>query len=364
MSKKYYAQIIAGNYLKNITAEPCSINVDGKFLHGLSIDEFAEGFVSLLALVRRLYSDIANNPADFGITLKEIEDIDAKTTDYTNSNAGFLRVPNLLYILGLSSTLESNGALAVDCGSLLANAKALKITGLPILLAKLREYGFDVSDFGKSPKAGETLSVIYIDNRYLTVALKSMADALSELTKGDLRNSKNDYFYMMHPALLEGESVKEPKLTIDSIYNILDEVQRGYADTLHKSVENVTKLSIRKGQLMRNDWTCTYTNKKTKKVLMSLQVSQDKLSAKLNLQNINQYIPVVAEMPEKIQNVIVSGGWECGSCNPRCSGGFAFEIDGKAYNKCHCGSFVFGDFSSEDIPFYQRLIEIEMKQND
>jgi len=311
----------------------------------------------LLATLRNLYSDIADNPADFGMMLKEAEDVNVKTPAYTNSNASFLRVPNLLFVLGLSSVVESVGTLTTDCNVLLANAKALKIAGLPTLLDKLRDYGFYISDFGKSPKAGEMLSISFPDNRYLTAVLKSMAEALSELTGGDLRNPKNDYFYMMLPAIIENETVKEPKLTIDTLYNALDEAQRDLAAGLHKIVENDTKYSIRKGQLMRNEWTSTYTTKKSKKVLMSLQVSQDKLSVKLNLNHINQYISIIRDMSGKISKAITDGGWECGGCNPRCSGGFAFEIDGNSYNKCHCGSFVFSVLSVEEVIFRGHLFK-------
>jgi len=362
MDKKYYVQIIASNYLKNVTSGQTDINIHNKFLHGLSQEEFADGFSTLLSLIYQLYRDISDSPANFNMMLKKAEDVNAKTTDYTNSNASFLRVPNLLYILGVSSTLEPDGALTVDCSMLTASAKTLKITGLPLLLAKLREYGFDISDFGKTPKAGETLSIAYIDNRHLTIALKSMADALSELTNNDLRNPKNDYFYMMHPALLENETVKEPKLGIDSIYNTLDCAQRDLAATFHKIAADSTTHKIRKGPLMRNDWTCTYTGKKNKKVLMSLQINQHNLSVKLNLPNINRYIYLAADMPNSIQNVIKHGGWECGGCNPRCSGGFAFEMDGEAYNKCHCGSFVFSDFSAENLKYYADLLEKEKLQ--
>jgi len=360
MHKKYCVQIIADNYLKNLTADIPTIDIHDKFLNGLSKEEFTDGFNALLSLTRQLYADISSNPADFGMMLKEVSDINAKNADYTNSNASFLRVPNLLYILGISSSLESDGVLTVDGGLLTANAKSLKITGFPVLLSKLSEYGFEVSDFGKTPKAGETLSVAYIDNRYLTTALKAIANALSELTKGDLRNPKNDYFYMMHPALLANETVKEPKLSIDTIFNTLDSVNCAYAEAFHKFVMDGTKHTIRKGQLMRNDWTCTYTNKSNKKVLMSLQIQQNNLSVKLNLQSIDQYISTVADMPDKIQRIIRDGGWECGGCNPRCSGGFAFEMDGKAHNKCHCGSFVFSDLTENDLQYCNNLLAREL----
>ena len=358
--KRYYIQYIADNYLRNLSADVTLINVHDKFLCGLSREEFTEGYNSLLGIMRQLYTDIANNPADFGMMLKEAMDINAKSTDYTNSNASFLRMPNLLYVLGISSSLDSDRTLNVKSSKLIANAKQLKITGLPVLLAKLRGYGFDISDFGKAPKKGESLMIDFIDNRHLLTALKSMADSLSELTKGDLRNSKNDYFYIAHPTLVENETVKEPKLSIDTIYNTLDTVQREYAEAFHKLVANDTKHSIRKGQLMRNESTCTYTSKKNKKVLMSLQVNQNNLSIKLNLQSINKYISAVADMPDKIKRVIRDGGWECGGCNPRCSGGFAFEMDGKAHNKCHCGSFVFSDLTEDDLQYCNNLLEREL----
>jgi len=360
MNRRYYVQAIAENYLKNVIADPVSINVHNKFLHGLSTDEFLEGFKSLLSLMRQLYGDIAENPADFGMILKDVVDIDAKNADYTNSNASLIRVPNLLLLLGARANLGSDMTLTIDGGVLIQEAKKLKITGLPLLLAKLMEYGFEINDFDKSPVAGEMLSVSYIDNRNLTATLKSMAVALSEMNKGDLKSPKKDYFYMMHNGLLENEAVKEPKPTFDVIYNVLDPVQRGYADDLHEIVADYSKQNIRMGGLMRNDWSCAYTGKKNKKVLMSFQVHQDNFSVKLNLNNINQYIYLVAEMSDKIKNVVRNGGYECGSCNPRCSGGFKFEMDGEAYNKCHCGSFVFSGLTEEDIAYCKNLLKEEI----
>ena len=357
---KYYVEIIAANYLKNVVPDPVTLEVHDKFLHGLTRDEFAEGFKALLSLVRKLYGDIADDPAGFGMPLKEIVDIYAKTPDYTNSNAGFIRAPHLLLIIGAISELCSDGTLTVDGGALTANAKILKITGLTALLAKLRDYGFDISDFGKALKAGELLSFVYVDNRYLTTALKSMADALLELTEGDLRNPKNNYFYMMNPALLASETVKEPKMTIDSVYHAISPVERDYAARLHNLADSVAKYKVRIGGFMRNDWSCVYTSKKSKKVLMSLQVEQN-LSVKLNLQNIGRYISMVSDMPERIQGVFRSSGWDCAKCNPRCAGGFKYELDGKAYDKCHCGVFVFNKLTGDDVEYCEKLLREEIE---
>lgn len=359
MTKQYYVQLIADNYLKNVINDPVTIKVHDKFLYGLDKDEFQEGFFALLALIRNLYNDIVQSPANFGMLLKEIIDIDAKDVDYTNSNASFLRVPNLLLVFGAYSEIQSDMSLSID-GNVLSNAaKELKITGLPLLCSKLNEYGFEISGINKTIKTGDIIKISYTDNKFLTAALKAMADALLEMNKGDIKKSKN-YFYMMHNEILINEKVKEPKLTIESIYHALDPAAQENAAALHESVAGVTKQAVRMGGFMRNDWSCVYTGNKNKKVLMSLQVNQQTLSVKLNLQHIGEYMSLVAEQPEKIREAIQSNGWNCGNCNPGCSGAFSFEMDGKTYNKCRCGSFVFNDITMKDVTSFKKLLNKEL----
>ncbi len=359
MEKQYYINIIAENYLKNVIDNPDSMKVNDKFLHGLDQNQFKEGFLTLLSTVRSLYGDVARDPSSFGMLLKDNIDINAKNTDYTNSNASFLRIPNLLLILGARAELQPDMSLTIDGGVLSSAAKELKITGLPFLLSKLREYGFDINGVENTIKKGDIISISYNNNQALTTVLKAMADALLEMNNGDIKKQKN-YFYMMHNGILEGEKVKEPKLTVKSIYHALDPLRSESAAELHESVADVTKQAVRMGGFMRNDWSCVYTNIKNKKVLMSLQVNQEKLSAKMNLQHINQYMPLVTEQPNKIQESIRSNGWDCGHCNPGCSGGFSFEMDGKAYNKCRCGSFVFEDITIEDVQSCKKLLGQEL----
>ena len=359
MEKQFYINVIAENYLKNVIDDPDSMKVHDRFLHGLDQKQFKEGFLTLLSLVRNIYSDVAHDPSSFGMLLKDNIDINAKNTDYTNSNASFLRVPNLLFVLGARAELQPDMALTVNGGVLSSSAKELKITGLPFLLSKLREYGFDIKGMENTIKKDDVISFSYGNNIALTAVLKAMADAVLELNNGDIKKQRN-YFYMMHNGILEGEKVKEPKLTVKSIYHALDSLRSESAAALHESVADVTKQAVRMGGFMRNDWSCVYTNIKNKKVLMSLQVNQEKLSAKLNLQHISQYMPLVIEQPNKIQETIRSNGWDCGHCNPGCSGGFSFEMDGKAYNKCRCGSFVFEDITMEDVQSCRKLLSQEL----
>lgn len=360
MNKQYYVQEIAGNYLKNIVDDPAVMKIDPVYLHGAEKEAFQQGYTALLALARSLYADIARDPASFGMLLKEYVEPDAKNTDYTNSNNSFLRVPNLLLAIGLSGECQPDISLAIDGCIFLATTKELKITNMPVLLGKLREYGFEIDGFGKTVKAGDKLHVSYPDSRHLVFALKSMADAMLQLNKGDIKKSKN-YFYMLHGGLLESETVKAPKLTISSLCHALDSDRSQTAQFLHEAVAASSKAAIKMGGFMRNDWSCVYTGTKNKRVLMTLHVNQDKLSAKLNLQHIGQYIDKITDYPEAVRDTIRNSGWECGHCQSGCSGGFAFEMEAQAYNKCRCGSFLFEDVSADTSAYCKQLLTLELE---
>lgn len=355
----YYVQEIAGNYLKNVMNEPQTMRVHPAFLHGIDRKQFQEGFLALLRLVRSLYTDIAKDPSSFGMLLKENVERDAKNTDYTNSNASFIRVPNLLLLLGARGALQPDKSLELDGEKLLAAAKELKISSLPFLLLKLCEYGFRTSGYAKTIKDSDRIHFSYPDNPNLVVALKAMADAQMFLNKGDFKKPKN-YFYMLHSGLLEDEAVKTPKLTVESIYHVLGSEKREAAAALHEMVAESSKPAIRMGGFMRNDWSCVYTGNKSKKVIMSLQVCQDKLSAKLNLQHIGKYINKVMDYPEHIRETIRTNGWDCGCCREGCAGGFVFEMDSRTYNKCRCGAFLFADISGDEIPYCKELLKQEL----
>lgn len=359
MEKQYYVQIIAENYWKNVMDNPVSLRPHAKFLYGTEPNVFVEGFGALVSVMRDLYRAVEQMPAEFGMMLKENLEYDSKTPAYTGSNNSFLRVPHLLLLFGALGTLQPDLSLALNGEALLRDAKTLKITGLPLLLGKLQEYGFVISGYEKTVKPGDTVTVAFPDTRALTVALKAMTDALLELNGGDLKKSKN-YFYMMHAGLLENEKVKAPKLTVEEIYHVLDPEQRPLAAALHDCVQQHTKLSVRMGGFMRNDWSCIFTGKKNKRVLMTLHVNQEVLSAKLNLQNIGAYIPTVKDQPERIQEAVRTSGWDCGRCNSGCAGPYSFEIDGTSYHKCRGGSFFFEKISKEDVPSFQKLITEEL----
>ncbi len=370
MQPHYYVQLIAQNYAKNLAAvpEPEKFQVCQKFLYGLDAKTFRQGFEALHGLLHSLYAAVEREPQSFGMPLKEIEDINAKSVDYTASNAALLRMPHLLLVVGAYGALTPNGVLEIKGDAFLAGVKELKITNAVPLLLKMEQFGLQIGGIEKSTKRVPPDTVITLtcpECRVLSAALKAMAQALLELNGGNLKRNRV-YFYMVHPGLLEREKVKKPRLEVGSLLQALSPAKRELAAALHKNVVSAARPKVEIGGpgLMRNDWSCVYTSQKSKKVIMSLQVCQDQFSIKMNLQHIGDYVPLVKQQPERIQAFIRDGGWECGRCHEGCLGGFAFEMDGRQYNKCRGGSFVIEDIGAEDVPSCQALLERELLSED
>ncbi len=356
---QYYVQVIANNYLKNIVDQPTRMNVHKSFLHGVDEDEFHSGFNELLSTVRLLYTDIVSEPKKFDMPLKQNTVTDAKNADYTQSHAGFLRVPNLLFLIGYQGELLTDMTITIAGNKLLSGAKDLKITKVQSLMNRLTDYGFEMDGISKNLHANDMISISFPQNRFLIPALKSMSEAMATINHHDDRKPKN-FFYMMDYRILENEKPKTPKLTVDYILHTLDKEQKEVAAILNDFIVRYAKPTVRMGGFSRNDWSCVYNLNVSKKVILSLITCQDNLSVKLNLAHINRYIDSLMQYPEEIITAIKASGWECGRCRDNCAGPFSFIYESKEYNKCRCGSFVFDHFNKDTIHCYIELLEKEI----
>jgi len=362
---KYYVQQIASYYLRNLVPEPeaGSVTVDRDFLQGFDIEEFRDGYLTLLRLVRSMYTDVMNEPGAFGMPLMEAVEENSKSTNYTKSHDGFKRIPHILLILGVAGKITANMTLTVSGGDLITVAKSVKLVKMPEMLNKLKDYGFEITGFTKQVKEGDALTVSYPDCRAVLPVLKSMADAQSIIAKGDIRRN-NAYFYMMMPDILKSSKVKEPVLTFGDMYRALNDNNREIAVIFNECIGNKAKVKFRTIDFMRNRWHGVYTGIKSKQVLCTIKNEHDDLSVKMNLEHIGTYMDTVMALPEGLQKEIRENAWNCNQsqCNPKCAGGFKFEMDGEKYSKCRGGAFTFTNIAPDDAEHLKLLLEHEMKR--
>jgi len=360
----YFVQEIARNYLKNLPDGTEEFTVHQKHLHGLSEEEFKDGYYALILFMRGLYADIIKDPSSFGMPL-----IDAATgdhgVDYSKSHSGFVRVPRLLLAIGLAGMLNTDMTLSISGGEFLKITKKLIVTGVNSLLQHLADYGFEITGFAKKVNLYDEITIGYPDCRALPAVLSSFAKAHTAATSGRWY-ADIEHFYMMTPQLIESETPKI-KFGIEYLYRCLNGENREIAKVLHDFVvgKNHKTKTLFSG-FMRNIWTCSYTGIKTKKTIMSLKTRQDRLRVKLNLENIREYMDAIMQMPGYIRENIRSNGDPCNrshQCFSKCIGGFAFEMDGIAYKTCRVSAFWFNNLSIDDIPYIKNLLELEMRRD-
>ena len=361
---KYDVQQIARNYMRNLPDGTETFKVHPMYLQGLLEEEFKDGYNALIQLKRDIYTGVITNPKDFGMPLIPI----GSFHDYPKSHSKFLRVPRLLYAIGLVGVLGADMTLYVNGQEFLEAAKQLLITGTLDLLHQFTDYGFEIAGLSDKINSNDELIFSYPDCRALTVVLSSMAKACAPDTSRGAMYTNKGYFHVMSPHLFEFETPKNINCGIEYLYRCLNDQNRETAKALHDLITSKGhKLKTQLGGLMRNNWTFTYTGKKSKRVLMFLQTRQDNLIIKLNLENIDEYKNEIMQIPEHIREHIRNNGHKCDRtdrCLPKCMGGIVYSLDDVEYFTCRVSAFLFYNISAADLPYIKKLIELEMKREE
>ena len=330
--------------LLGLTESFDGLNVHKTYLNGLDADEFRSGMDALARTLKTMYTGMINEPQLYA--MKDPDDV-----------KGLVKNTNFLLLLAQKAILN-DGSLEVD-GQILGTAlKDARVTKPEIYFQILEPLGFTVAGLGKKIEASESIIVSFPDNGFLLTALKAVADAAGAFSPIN-PNTGNYYFELLDHRALENYPAAEPKLTMEYILTKLSGESREVAGMFYEFIKPLAKCDI-KGSI-GHYWTPTFTLKSTKKVIMSLKLTLDSHDVKLNLANIGKYTELLEDLPAKMMGEIKDGGWSCGNCGPKCAGGFAFELDGKSYNKCRGGSFLFDRVASDTVTLYKEMLEMELE---
>jgi len=313
-------------------------------LSGLSHEAFVSGLSALAQTFKALYTGMANEPQAYG--MKDGRDI-----------KGLAKNTYFLLLLAQKGILEG-AALEVGGESF---ARALKSAGVtkPELYFRIFEtLGFVITGLGKKIETSGQIIVEFPDNNDLLPVLKAMADAVGMFSKAN-PNRGNAYFELLDCRVLENDPATEPKVTMAFILSKLSDQSRAVAEKFDTFLEAFAKREIKGG--IDWYWTLTYTLRSTKKVIMSLKLDLQGHDVKLNLGNIGKYTALLEGFPEKLLSEITDGGWACGDCNEKCRRAFVFELDGKVYKKCCCGSFFFIEPDKADTEWLLELLKKELE---
>jgi len=344
IEKRRLATTCVEKNLTGLTTNFEGINVHENYLSGLEKEEFYSGLDALAQVFYTLYTGMISEPQIYAMK----NDGDVK---------GLIKNMNFLLLLAQKGILN-NDSLEID-GNIFASAlKEAKVTKTEIYFHILESLGFITIGLDKKIEASEKITVEFPDNKYMLTALKAMADAVG-MFSGINPNRGSNYFNLLDYRVLERHPAAVPKDTMEYILSKLKSENRDVAQIFYEFVKPFVKCDI-KGDIGWY-WTPTFTLKSTKKVIMSLKLTPESHDVKLNLSNIGKYTELLEGFPAKMIDEITDGGWDCGNCNSKCESAFVFDLDGKSYRKCRCGSFVFMEPDKNDSKLLLRLLKKEVE---
>ena len=186
---------------KELIAYPNEFPIHDVYTTTCTLEELKSGFRELHEIFTRCYEDILTDPADMLLPTYDMNEYGYFSKEARMSREESYKYAKVLYVLGYSGELKSNGELCTQADKLKEQCKALKITNIGAFLNKLGNYGFTAEGLvnGKI-KSNTDIIISYPENRfgngadYVSDILSSEQDReTAQLIHDEL--IKRNYFY-------------------------------------------------------------------------------------------------------------------------------------------------------------------------
>jgi len=156
------------------------------------------------------------------------------------------------------------------------------------------------------------------------------------------------------------------KLQFSDFLNNVDLFYKSFVIELDKFLnENDAKIKI---EMAKNGYVVSYNHAKDKKVIFNYVFRKSGIIMRIYADNLNEYIDVIASLPEKTLKKILAAG-DCKrlldptKCNSRCQMGYEFVIADEAYKKCRFNCFMI-PLTDENMPYLKQIIEEEVTERN
>ena len=151
--------------------------------------------------------------------------------------------------------------------------------------------------------------------------------------------------------------------------NFLDNVDifyKKFVTELHDYLnENKAKMTIK---MAKNGYVVSYSHAGNKKVIFNYVFRKSGIIMRIYADNLNNYIDVIASLPEKVLKKALAAG-DCKrlldptKCSSHCAMGYDFIIDNIRYKKCRFNCFMI-PLNDENMPHLRQIIENEVSERN
>lgn len=150
------------------------------------------------------------------------------------------------------------------------------------------------------------------------------------------------------------------KIGFETFLQSVGESERGFVGELHGFLtENGCKCDIKEA---KSGFVVSYVH--GKKTMMNYVQRKSGTKVRIYAANVGSYCELLDSFPPKMKADIVKAApckrlLDPSACNPKCSMGYVFELDGTLYKKCRNTAFMFG-LSEENNGYIRKFLEKEL----
>lgn len=346
---------------------PERITIHKDFLGELSEEEFEYSFRQIHELFYRIYTDMAEHPEFFGLSMYRLDEC-----DYFSKEAREVRIapwkPFYLLLELFAWGELRNGIIAVE----MATFRELnQVKKTDALIRALEDYGFVFvgTKNGKLPPAGSVLEIDYPDNRNILVVLSLTA---KKVMNTQLKNVSN-YFSNL-AAFCNGFISWNYKLLQEDFETCsLAEGCDYVADKMHNSADREFVAAMDKtlqeagfavGRGDPNEGPAIRYFKSKSAYDFALVSLEGELMLELRIRNAEKCMEYLKKCPERVVEMFRQTDVGCQNrVNGTCKCGVKYVFEGEEKWHCGCCGAPFKLHPAvEDMVHYLRLVELGKKR--
>jgi hypothetical protein len=342
-------------------------------LNGLDELPFWRAFGELRDIFGDFYKQATEHPENTAMPLYELEKYDWKSKEAKAGHTALLSFSITLFALASASVWENN-VLTVNHARF---KEAIKIMGGSKTAEQIQRfcgYGFTFSEWnGKKFSTNcETFTMDYPDNPNMLIVIAAIGNKITQYRQFQedkqekILNSHSglgniEQFVQFDPNVYATDSGALPSKTLNHMMNTVGESN---GQILCSIVERFMErgLELRFGVCFAGN---NFYDKKGKDTLNSIGFghysmgirANEPLTLRVKLIRINQYIEKIEVLPPHLKTCF--DNVKCQNCSEKCTRKIKYTLDGKKKIACACETFIFNNFSTDDIDTLMELYDAE-----
>lgn len=350
---KYCCQNTAQNYLDHIIPVPDNFKVKPECLFGLNQNiNFIKGLKTLTEIIKKIYSDMIENPDEYGLLLVEDIEYNPFNPKAAESKHSSRRLITMLHTLAQCGELY-DGQIVTDKKHFIEMYKSLKsvfkISNGNMILKKLCDFGFTIDGFnGKAfDKNIDKLILSHIDNNVVPVLYGYMKNA----------PLKNPLFSLNYYLAISADDLPANNHQI-----IFAEYLSGNEREFYMRLNEFMKSEdfIVGDSPDYRDFSIEYLiDSKTEKRIARCYSDFGKLRVCLKLHNSDKYTEYTEKVPERVKQIFRKES-SCRFCREPCRMRFYRTFEGISYTDCgYWNGFDIACYEPDHMEYYKQIILLE-----